>query len=167
MAANLRRLVRARNAFRKGFVFMAALLVTNAVTYGVTRLTNSENAAEQQALARLSQFEDSGSELDQKFAAFSHILADTALEEQAPADADITAARRGVREALMKHASQAKALSPAFGDEQTLRYLQNLKTLNATIEGARGADDMRTRVTDLAVVLEEREKLVEHARENI
>ena len=67
----------------------------------------------------------------------------------------------------MKHASQAKALSPAFGDEQTLRYLQNLKTLNATIEGARGADDMRTRVTDLAVVLKEREKLVEHARENI
>lgn len=120
---------------------------------------NSRIAAEQsQNLTQLSEFLQSGAEVDRKVAEFNDALAE---------GRSATAERRAFRDALRKHAYVVMALEPQFGSDATQQYMAQLRRLSDTVEVTKSAESPGPIISQMSTVIVSRRALAARAKTQI
>lgn len=144
---------------RKYYPAGLVLLLLGAVVQCSIERKNSRIAAQQsQDLSRVSEFLQSGADVDRKVAQLNDALAE---------GGDARAERLAFREALGKHASIAMSLEPRFGAEATRSYMSELNRLSTTVEGTKSAESPGPIITQMSTVIVSRRALAARAEERI
>lgn len=137
---------------------ISLVFLTAWVTYLFTARLNVETALQQQQMAAVQQFEESGARLDTSLSLFADALLD---------GSGVAEARKEVRTAIILHASQANALRDVVGNGNVDQYLRGLAELR---EFADNATDPRTAMVvaqQHVNLMDYRVRMVELARRNI
>lgn len=139
-----------------GAVALAA--VTAILTYLVTAQLNVETAVQQQQSAAITQFEQSGSQMDANLSLF----VDALLDQKGVADA-----RNAARASIVLHSSQAGALKPLAGSGNVDQYVNALGDLREFTDAVDGKQTARKMAQQHVNVMAYREKLVRLSRERV
>jgi len=142
----------------KGIGAVALVGLTAVVTYMFTARLNVETAIQQQQMAALQQFEDSGARLDSSLSLF----ADALLDHRGVEDA-----RKEVRTALTLHASQANALSSMVGTGNADQYLRGLGDLRRFADTTTDAQTAMRTAQAHVTLMDYRVRMAALARQNI
>jgi len=137
---------------------VALVILTVILTFVATARLNVETAVQQQQMAALQQFEESGARLDASLSLF----ADALLDKKGVEDA-----RKEVRTALVLHASQANALRAMVGDGNVDQYLGGLRELRQFADTATDPQTAMRTAQQHVTLMDYRVKLAGLARKSI
>jgi hypothetical protein len=104
---------------------VALVVLTAVATYAVTARLNTVSSVQQQHLAALQSFIESGSQLDASVTDLVDSVADSD---------DVKVAKKEVRKALSAHAAASQSLAPIVGKANVDAYLVGIGTVRQLVD---------------------------------
>lgn len=137
---------------------VALALFTSALTYALTTQQNHEAAVQQQRLAALQTFIESGSKLDASV---------TDLVDSVGDRTDVIDAKKETRQALAAHAAASQSIEPIVGKANVEAYLGGVGTLRTIVDETANPSAALTTSQARFDVMHNRTVIVAEARKRI